>query len=310
MSAASDEEEKAADSDTMVCCACCGKAEVDDVKLKKCGGCNLVKYCSVECQKNHRPQHKKTCQKRMTEIRDDNLFTQPDGSCHGECPICCLPLPLDMRKWGINSCCCKYICNGCAYANQKREIEQGMEQRCPYCRELLPNANEEHEKNYMKRVKVNDPVAICQVGKTRYREGDYEEAFEYFKKASELGGMEAHYNLSFLYRNGEGVEKDLKRQLYHLEEAAIGGYPDARYNLGSYEDRNGRINRAMKHFIIAANLGDTGALETVKSGFAQGIVSKEDYEAALRGHQAAVDATKSTQRDAANEYYKLQNKEY
>jgi hypothetical protein len=95
-----------------------------------------------------------------------------------------------------------------------------------------------------------------------------------------------------------------------LEEAAIGGYPDARYNLGSYEDRNGRINRAMKHFIIAANLGDTGALETVKSGFAQGIVSKEDYEAALRGHQAAVDATKSTQRDAANEYYKLQNKEY
>ena len=31
----------------------------------------------------------------------------------------------------------------------------------------------------------------------------------------------------------------------------------------------------------------------------RGIVSKEDYAAALRGHQAAVDATKSTQREKA-----------
>jgi hypothetical protein len=34
-----------------------------------------------------------------------------------------------------------------------------------------------------------------------------------------------------------------------------------------------------------------------------GVVSKEDYAAALRGHQAAVDATKSEQRDAAYAFY-------
>ena len=44
-------------------CASCGKAAVDDVKLKKCA-CNLVKYCSVACQKDHRPQHKKICKKK------------------------------------------------------------------------------------------------------------------------------------------------------------------------------------------------------------------------------------------------------
>jgi DNA-binding GntR family transcriptional regulator len=38
--------------------------------------------------------------------------------------------------------------------------------------------------------------------------------------------------------------------------------------------------------------------------FVDGIVSKEDYAAALRGHQAAVDATKSKQRDAAEEFCK------
>ena len=66
----------------MKCCASCGKADVDDVKLKKCA-CKLVRYCTVECQKNHRPQHKKVCKKRLAELRDDRLFTQPDESYLG-----------------------------------------------------------------------------------------------------------------------------------------------------------------------------------------------------------------------------------
>ncbi len=75
----------------------------------------------------------------------------------------------------------------------------------------------------------------------------------------------------------------------------------ARNNLGAYEYINGRIDRAVKHWVIAAKLGHDSALETVKDCFAKGLVSKEDHEAALRGHQAAVDATKSEQRDAAEE---------
>ncbi len=81
-------------------CACCGKAEVDDTKLKKCA-CLLVRYCSVDCQKNHRPQHKKACRKRLAEKRDDLLLTQPEESDLGECPICCLPLPLDDSKFAM-----------------------------------------------------------------------------------------------------------------------------------------------------------------------------------------------------------------
>ena len=32
--------------------------------------------------------------------------------------------------------------------------------------------------------------------------------------------------------NGEGVEKDEGKAIYHLEEAAMGGHPRARYDLG------------------------------------------------------------------------------
>jgi len=68
--------------------------------------------------------------------------------------------------------------------------------------------------------------------------------------------------------------------------------------------RNGKNDRAAKHFIIAAKLGLDGALDKVKEGFQMGIVSKEEYAATLRGHQAAVDATKSIQRDAAYAFFK------
>jgi len=59
----------------------------------------------------------------------------------------------------------------------------------------------------------------------------------------------------YLYSEGQGVEKDQKKELFHLEEAAIGGHPEARYNLACIEGINDRIDRAVKHFIIAANLG-------------------------------------------------------
>jgi len=144
----------------VMCCACCGKAEGDkitddEIKLKLCTACNLVKYCSVECQKNHWPQHEKACKKKAAEIREDRLFTQPDESYPGECPICCLPLPIDVTKRSLNSCCCKYICDGCEYANKKREKEQRLKLRCPYCREQLPVTDEDIDKNYTKRAKAN-----------------------------------------------------------------------------------------------------------------------------------------------------------
>ncbi len=233
-------------------CASCGKAAVDDVKLKKCA-CKIVQYCSVDCQKN-RPNHKKECKKRMAEIRDDELFEQPDESYRGECPLCCLPLPLDNRKTGLNSCCCKLICDGCNFANRLHEWRESLEQRCAFCREPIPDTQDKCVKNLMERIKANDPLALYQVGKRRYREGDHEGAFQYYTKAAALGCIESHYELSRLYHGGKGVEKDMKKSMYHSEEAAIGGHPKARFDLGYYENNHGRVERAIKHFIIAASL--------------------------------------------------------
>jgi TPR repeat protein len=116
---------------------------------------------------------------------------------------------------------------------------------------------------------------------------------------AELGDIVAHNYLSIIYHLGEGVEKDEKRKLRHLLEAAIGGHPKARHNLGVIELENLRIERGMKHLIIAAKLGYDDSLNALKECYKDGIISKEDFAAALRGHQAAVDATKSPQREKA-----------
>jgi hypothetical protein len=111
---------------------------------------------------------------------------------------------------------------------------------------------------------------------------------------------------SVFYHEGfGGIEKDPKKDMHHMEEAAIGGHPDARYNLAWVENRKGNIQRAVRHSIIAAKLGHNESLGQVKKCFQMGVVSKEDYAAALRGHQAAVDATKSKQREEGYTFYNI-----
>jgi tetratricopeptide (TPR) repeat protein len=284
-----------------MCCASCGTAEVDDddIKLKDCDDSDLVKYCSDKCQRDHLTEHEKACKERAAELRDEILFRQPESSHWGDCPICILPLSIDMTKSTLYSCCSKFVCSGCNYANQIREFEGRLEQSCPFCRHPLPKTQKEMDKNKMKRVAANDPFAIRQMGKKHYIDGDYESAFKFYTKAAELGDVEARYNLSLMYRNGKGVEKDEKKEVYHLEEAAIAGHPLARHDLGIAEGKNGRFERAVKHWIIAAKLGYDDSIKALKECYAAGVVSKEEFAAALRAHQAAVDATKSPQREAA-----------
>ena len=283
------------------CCASCGAAEVDDVELTECDGCDLVRYCSDECREDHRTEHETKCKERAAELRDELLFKQLESTHVGDCPICCLPLPIDHNKSSFYTCCGKAICDGCAHADDTRQWEENRQQltSCPFCRHIIPETDEESNKNIAKRAKANDPGALTQMGKIRCDEGDFDAAYEYFTKAAELGDANAHYNLSIMYREGEGVEKDEKKQVYHFEEAAVRGHPDARHFLGRYEVMNGRSDRAVKHFIIAANLGYNNSIKALKECYKHKVISKDCFAAALRAHHAAVKATKSPQRDAA-----------
>ncbi len=264
-------------------CASCGIAEVDEIKLKECDDCDLVRYCSDECQTEHKTEHTEACKKRAAELRDELLFKKPESSHLGDCPLCCLPLPLDISK-----CTMRLI------------------HSCVFCRKPTPETEEGRRKQRMKRVKANDPVALCHEGMVQYHEGDHRRAFEYWTKAAELGDVDAHFRLAIVYKYGRGC-KDEGKEIYHMEEAAIGGHPAARHGLGLLEWNNNNYERAVKHWIISSALGLDDSNKELMNAFKDGLVSKDDLASALRAHQAAVDAMKSPQREAEVEFYKNSN---
>ena len=267
-------------------------------QLKPCSKCDLVEYCSDQCQKDHLQEHEPICKERAAELYDELLFKQPESSHLGDCPICFLPIPSEADFSRVKACCGQIICAGCMHAHfvagRVKEI------RCPFCRHLTPETNEESEKLHMERAESNDPIALARLGSITYGRGDYERAVHYcyWSRAAALGDVDSMHHLATMYRKGEGVEEDRVKERALLETAAIAGHPGARYNLGCCEANYcGRFDRAVKHWIISAALGFEYPIKALKECYKEGHVSK-DYTAALRAYQAAVDAARSPQRQA------------
>ena len=84
----------------------------------------------------------------------------------------------------------------------------------------------------------------------------------------------------------------------------------ARHNLGGLEYQSGNLDRALKHFMIAAGGGYKTSLSAIQEMFKRGVATKEDYAKALRAYQAYLGEIKSVQRNEAaafSEEYKYYN---
>ena len=289
-------------------CTACGK---ESDSLKTCSGCNAVKYCNADCQKVHRKQHQADCKKkaellfevalfeigkRAAELFDEILFKKPPPS--EDCPICMLQLPFVSDTPNIyQTCCGKSLCCGCD--------AMGASDNCPFCRKPAASTAIEGIGRLNKRVEIGDANAFNMVG-TGYLFGtsglqkDTDKALELFLRAAELGSMDGHNNIATMYYSGQlGVEIDQEKHVYHWQQAAIGGDAVSRSNLGNFELNAGNIDRAVKHWMIAASSGHKKSLNNVRLGFMNGNATKAQYETALRDHQAYIDEVKSYQRDVA-----------
>ncbi|KAL7553326.1 hypothetical protein ACHAWF_016621 [Thalassiosira exigua] len=286
------------DSDVaMAHCASCDKSG-DNVKLKACAACKLVKYCDVACQRAHRPWHKRECRKRAAELHDEALFAEPPP--REECPICFLTLPLGKSKCKYQVCCGKMLCIGCCLA-----AEQEGHTECPFCRS--PVTRDDVLEKLKARADVGDAIAIYQFG-FFHEEGecglprDLKTAFELWLRAGKLGDVDGYHNVAQSYLYGEGVERDMRKARYYWELAAKGGNVDSRHNLGVDEEIAGNYERAIRHWLISAGAGHDGSLVAIRDSYAQKLVTKDVFEKALRAHQKATDEMKSDQRDKAAAY--------
>ena len=300
-------------------CANCGKGDNNsDFKLKKCNACYLVKYCNVECQKAHRPKHKKECRKRAAELKDIALFSEGHNHHLEDCPMCLMPMPIDGQQSMLYFCCMKNICTGCAL--KKRSVEHGSAQvdiskeACPFCRSKISKDQRKNIQIIQRRVDAGDPEAHVYLG-DMYNEGkrglpvDKTRAVELWTEAARLGSVSAHFQLYEAYNLGaRGVDRNMKLATHHAEIAAKGGHTIARQNLGSDEANRGNYKRALKHWMIAAKIGCHTSLANILDLYKYGDATKDDYADALTGFQKADEERTSPDRKSAVEMNKRMNR--
>ncbi|EJK46152.1 hypothetical protein THAOC_35194 [Thalassiosira oceanica] len=85
-------------------------------------------------------------------------------------------------------------------------------------------------------------------------------------------------------------------------KAAMQGHVLARHNLGAIEGNKGNYDRAVRHFMISAKMGQKNSLKPIKEMFTAGLVTRGQYADALKGYQDAVEEMKSHDRDEAKEF--------
>lgn len=155
-------------------------------------------------------------------------------------------------------------------------------------------------------MKLKDPEAFHALGNA-YRDGEFglpqnlKKSLELQFQAAELGSStSALASIAHAYNSGEGVEKDVDRSIHYLELAAIKGNEGARFNLANTWKYYGQMERAMKHYMIAARGGFDECLKEVGEGYKAGYITKDEYASTLRTYQHSIDEMKSEDRTESN----------
>ena len=175
---------------------------------------------------------------------------------------------------------------------------------CPFCRTSISKSDAGKLAMIQARVKKKDPAAMNLLGQ-KYFFGELglqkntRKAVELWTEAAELGSVDALYSLGNAHSRGEGVKVDKMKAIQFWSKAAMQGHVESRHNLGINEGRKGNGDRAMRHFVISARLGDKVSLEMIKKMFTVGVATKAQYAQALEGYQDAVEEMKSHDRDVA-----------
>ena len=113
---------------------------------------------------------------------------------------------------------------------------------------------------------------------------DYKEAMEYLQKASEMGWSDADVLIGQMYRDGNGVERDIDKCIHYLSKAANNGHNKAMAMLGDlfYDNKVTKKNpeEAFKWYMMSASVGNAKSQYQVAMMLDEGIGVEKDEDGA------------------------------
>jgi hypothetical protein len=159
-----------------------------------------------------------------------------------------------------------------------------------------PKSNQEQLARLRRHVENDVPEAINVLARS-YRDGDlglvqsYKKAVKIYKRAVELGSVQATIELGHMYELGRGVTLDLKKanQLYRM--AADRGNANAQFNVACALVGEGHIEEAITFYRLAADQKFTAAEHTLGVLYVRGEGVERNYYEARRWLARAADGT-------------------
>ena len=158
-------------------------------------------------------------------------------------------------RWNVRVCCCRMVCKSCA---------DKIEAACPLCR-LPPAENDAEDLARLRRHVENEVLEAITFLGIAYCEGwlglvkSDKKAAKNWKRAVELGDVEAMPLLAQLHTTGSGVKLDKKKAMKLFRAAADRGYAVAQFNLGVLLRREKQVEEAFRYDALAADQGYTDA---------------------------------------------------
>jgi hypothetical protein len=187
-------------------------------------------------------------------LREANPEREPLSARYGSrCPIC-------LEEWDVNAsrviriCCCRLVCKSC-----ERKI--GFD-ACPLCRIPPPETDAEQLSRLRRHVENEVPEAIARLG-SAYCYGLYglvksdKKAAKIYRRAVELGDVQAMRHLATLYENGSGVKLDKKKAERLYRAAADRGDELAQNNVAFLLVSEDKFEEAFRYYALAADQGFT-----------------------------------------------------
>jgi len=237
----------------------------------------------------------------------DPLSTGSEKTCCDDCPVCLSKLP-STNCLQYQPCCGKVLCIACIKSIYITHIEDDKERAragkarkdtpplCPFCRIPVATSAEESVQRLKRRVDTNpsDPHAKCILALSYIDDDsdgllprDTTKAVDLFTSAAEEGSAVACGALGELYNptfHQHHIEADLQKSLHYYTLAAKAGNTEALVHLACLALEFGSdVRLVFKYLVSAALQGCDRALDIIKVGYIQDVVSKDDYERALRG---------------------------
>ena len=166
---------------------------------------------------------------------------------------------------------------------------------------------EHAHKNYTLGRKLLEPYKDKDISKIQhaygfmYQEGlgglkkDFKKAVEHYNRAIKIDNYPSSlYNLSFLYKDGKGVQKDMDKYFEVLQKAAKQGLASAQFNLAAdyHFGRNGvseDFGMAYYWYQQASNQGLAVASRRIGWMYDKGEGFEQNYEKAFYWHKLAVE---------------------